>query len=121
MPTLFHPGHAPAGEVEPFVGILPAVVSSFMVTATDVTITTLPYGGPPVGGGQTQTAYFVSTLPPTYGVAGMLDTTPPSPWGSLAPGGDLVPIPISEPGILFPAGVALTALGLVASRRSRQK
>ena len=120
--TGFHPAHGvppspflPLETVE--LPLVPAVVLGFTVTPTDVTITTFPY----LPGGQTETAYFVSTLPPTYGVAGILDTSPPSPWGSLAPGGDLVPIPISEPGILFPVGVALTALGLVASRRTRQK
>lgn len=61
--------------------------------------------------------YFISRMPPTYNLAVAHDGTPPSPWGSAAPGGQPVPVPVPEPSSI--AAVASGVVALAALRRRR--
>jgi hypothetical protein len=70
-------------------------------------------------GFQSDTLYFLSTLPPTYGNAVSQDSIPPSPWGSLAPGGaQPVPVPTPEPDTFVLMGLGTVALA-IARRAAR--
>jgi hypothetical protein len=46
---------------------------------------------------ESPTLYFITSFPPVYGVGAASNATPPSPWNSLAPGGQPVPVPSPEP------------------------
>jgi hypothetical protein len=50
-----------------------------------------------LAGTQSPTLFFITSFPPVYGVGGASNSQPPSPWGSLAPGGQPVPVPSPEP------------------------
>jgi len=109
--TLFHPAHTLvnfpilATEADPFpLQALTSGNASIDVPDHNVTWTFDPL----LVGKQSETLYFLSTLPPTYGNAVAQDSIPPSPWASLAPGGaQPVPVPVPEP-----ASAALLALGM---------
>ncbi len=117
--TAFHPGHNVgnfpilATEADPFP--LQALVngtSSIDVPDHNVTWTFDPL----VNGKQTETLYFLSTQPPTYGNAVAQDSIPPSPWATLAPGGaQPIPVPVPEP-----ASAALFVLGAAAIALARR-
>lgn len=73
-----------------------------------------------VVGTETDTLFFVATSAPIYGVGQLSDSSPPSPWSTLAPGGDPVPIPTPEPASLLLLGLGLAGARLVASRRTKR-
>jgi hypothetical protein len=90
-------------------------------TALNPTDNTVTWTFPPLAPGfQSDTMYFLSTLPPVYGNAVAQDSTPPSPWGSLAPlgGAQPVPVPAPEPGTFVLMGLGTVAL--VFARRVKR-
>jgi hypothetical protein len=134
LPTPAHPPHAggafpvdgPVPGPFPILDGPPLEEGPFPLVPLAATLTTLDLAGsnitwtfaPLAAGVESDTLFFVSTLPPTYGPAGAQDTIPPSPWNSLAPGGEPVPVPIPEPvstTLLVLAG--LSALTLRPRRR----
>jgi hypothetical protein len=66
-------------------------------------------------GFQSTTLYFLSTQPPVYGLATLQDHIPPSPWTSLGPNAQQVPVPVPEPTSVVLLGLGV--LGLVGVRR----
>jgi hypothetical protein len=76
---------------------------------------------PSVPAGSTgPTVSFESDLPPSFGNANASDAVPPSPWSSIGPGGQLVPVPAAVP-LPEPPGVALLGIAgllLLNFRRS---
>jgi hypothetical protein len=117
--TLFHPGHnfgnfpILATEQDPFpFQLLTGGSASIDVPDHNVTWTFNPL----VAGNESETLYFLSTMPPTYGNAVAQDSIPPSPWASLAPGGaQPIPVPVPEPAALVLLGFGI--MGLAAGRR----
>jgi hypothetical protein len=131
----FHPAHAEAlfptddavpgpfpglgGEEGPFpLAALGSLSATEDPVGSNVTWTFAPL----VSGRESDTLFFVSTQPPIYGAAVAQDSTPPSPWGSLAPGGDLVPVPAPVP---EPSSIVLVGLGALVlaswAVRARQR
>lgn len=98
--TVFHPAHNIAGELsEPTtLGNAPSSTSVNVVGGfvTDITWT---WTSPNLLAPNTEspTLYFITSFPPVYGVGAASNATPPSPWNSLAPGGQPVPVPSPEP------------------------
>jgi len=73
-----------------------------------------------ITGTESPTLYFICSLPPTYGVGGASNAMPPSPWTSLAPGGQPVPVPSPEPAtVLLLIGALMT--GAIVCRRRMTK
>ena len=71
-------------------------------------------------GNDSDTMYFLSTQPPTYGNAVAQDSIPPSPWATTGLGSQPVPVPMS-PNIPEPDTCVLLALGAMATCRSPNK
>jgi hypothetical protein len=132
LPTPAHPPHAgpvtpvdgPAPGPFPILDGPPLEEGPFPLVPLAAPLVTLdPIGSniswtfaPFPAGAESDTLFFISTLPPTYGPAGAQDTIPPSPWNSLAPGGEPVPVPIPEP--LSAAWLVLAGSALaIRSRR----
>jgi hypothetical protein len=130
-PTLLHPAHAGTvnpvddaaggpfpvlnGEEGPFVlAPLASLVTNVDAVSGNVTWTFTPLAV----NRESDTLYYLSTLPPIYGDAVAQDSTPPSPWGTRAPGADKVPVPVPEPAswLLWSIGLAGA---LIALRRRR--
>ena len=108
--------HNIVGEEEGFV-LTPTVGTVFSPDINNVTWT---FANIELGQ-ETDTLFFISTLPPVYGVGSILNSSPPSPWSSLAPGGNPVPIPaaVPEPGTALLLGLGIAGSYLVA-RRSKK-
>jgi hypothetical protein len=130
-PSLLHPAHAGTvnpvddpppgtfpvlnGEEGPFVlAPLASLVTNVDAVSGNVTWTFAPLAV----NRESDTLYYLSTLPPIYGDAVAQDSTPPSPWGSLAPGGDKVPVPVPEPATWLLWSIGLAG-ALIAVRRRR--
>jgi hypothetical protein len=115
----FHPAHTVGGEGE---GYALSTVPAVATLASDNISWSFVGGLTP--GTESMTLFFIDPRPPTLGVGGAQDGSPPSPWSSLATGGELVPIPgdpetheIPDGGsTVLLLGVALSALGFVAKR-----
>jgi hypothetical protein len=113
--SLFHPPHDVAffpilaGEADPF-PLAPVVGGSTTLNPLDDTVSWT--FSPIASGTQSDTLYFLSTLPPVYGNAVAQDSIPPSPWGTLAVGAQPVPVPLPEPATWVLAGAGLLAIGL---------
>jgi hypothetical protein len=105
--TTFHPAHSPPnifGELSELpLGNAPSSTSVNVVGGfvTDITWTwtSTDQGGFGLLAPNTQspTLYFITSFPPVYGVGAASNATPPSPWNSLAPGGQPIPVPSPEP------------------------
>jgi len=134
LPTAIHPAHAgtvifpdgpvagpfpildgPPVEEGPFaLGLLGAPLTSVDFVNGNVSWTFDPFAA----GLESETLFFVSPIPPIYGNAVAQDSTPPAPWGSLAPGGEPVPVPaVPEPAALGLAGIGLLGLARRSARR----
>jgi len=101
-------GYAPGG--------LPFFVATFSATSVTWDFSHLAAGQ--------ETAFimtFISTLPPVLGVAHADDTTPPSPWSSLAVGGQLVPVPGVPDGGLTMSLLGFALVGVEGLRRKLRK
>jgi len=105
--TGFHPAHSSpniVGELSELpLGNAPSstninVVGGFVANIT-WTWTSEESGGSGllIAGTESPTLFFITSLPPVYGVGGASNSQPPSPWGSLAPGGQPIPVPSPEP------------------------
>jgi len=123
LASVFNPAHDPAtflnlaGESEP-VGFPPPLLA--VIGTVDPTGVTWQWqSGLLMPGFESDGIFFfITKQPPAYGFAGLQDTVvPPTPWQSVSPGGQMVPIPAAEPGTLLFLGLGLAALGL----RSRNK
>lgn len=133
LPGALHPAHSDpmfasdgpvagpfpilAGEEGPF-GMAPlsGVLTTVNLADNNVTWTFNPLSS----GKESDTLFYLSSLPPIYGNGVAQDSTPPSPWGSLAMGGDPVPVPgVPEPGSLALAALGAAAVGLFGRRRPR--
>jgi len=119
--TAFHLGHNVgnfpilATEQDPFPLQLLAGVNTTVDPIDDTVTWTF---NPLTHGNQSNTLYYLSTLPPIYGDAVSQDSIPPSPWGSLAlGGGQPVPVPTPEPSTLALAMIAVVGLLWHARRR----
>ena len=110
--TAFHQAHTAANfpvlgpEEEGFPLALLGPTPSLSVLDTSITWTFPPQ----TPGNQSDTLFYISTAPPTYGEAVAQDSTPPSPWGTLAEGSDQLPIPVPEPAVAGMLAVAAVAL-----------
>lgn len=113
--TGVHAAHVAAGELEPF---LLAPVGALLTTVSGGNITWS--FAPLAAGSESDTLFFTSLLPPTYGVGGVQDNSPPSPWGTLAPGGDPVPVPTPEPATLLLLGSGLMGMGWFGRKRLKK-
>ncbi len=73
---------------------------------------------PVASGGTSGVFFFTSLVAPTWGNAGALDSVPPSPWSSLAPGGQQVTVPGVPDGgaTVMLLGGALSAIGLLRKK-----
>jgi hypothetical protein len=97
--TGFHPAHNIVGELsEPPLGNAPSSTNVNVVGGFVANITwTWTSPNLLLAGTQSPTLFFITSFPPVYGVGGASNSQPPSPWGSLAPGGQPVPVPSPEP------------------------
>jgi hypothetical protein len=120
-PIFTIPAHNVAGETE-----AATVGTAFPITgvpALSLTSVTYSFQPPPFGPGKMPTGWESEILiayalvPPTYGRAGALDDTPPSPWAS-RPYGEPVPVPSPEPAVTMLLGIG-TLLGAVMLRRRK--
>lgn len=120
LPGLLHAPHTPAGfpnlagENDAY-ALMPLVAVNVNINPGDDTLTWT--FNPLTAGSESDTLFFVHLLPPTYGNAVAQNGTPPSPWGSLAPGGQPVPIPVPEPGSIV---MLASAAGMLALRLRRR-
>lgn len=125
LATAFHQAHISGtfpgltGEEESYTFTNLSSVS-FSIAATNVTWSFRPLAK----GKESNTLFFISPVPPDYGNATAHDSVPPSPWGSLAPGGDKVPIPSSadfstvpEPSTVLLLLLGLFSFGFLAKRQ----
>jgi hypothetical protein len=135
LATALHPAHAAAvaptddAAPGPFAGLageegpFPLVgVTGLLTTVNPVDDNITWTFNPLAAGAEANTLYYLSSKPPIYGNAVAQDSTPPSPWGSLAFGGDPLPVPdptfqIPEPSSLVLAALGLAGLGLWRRRR----
>lgn len=124
--SAYHPAHLVGGEEES----LPFVPLSSVSTTINLSDDTISWTFNPMGfGEQSDTLFFVSTDPPIYGNGVAQNSIPPSPWGTLAPGADPLPIPAPPDSIVVPepssALLALLAIAFgwrsVNLRRSRRR
>lgn len=123
LASVVHPDHTLgsfpilATELDPF----PLAPLTTLIATIDLVAENITWGFDPlVAGAQSDTLFFIHPRPPVYGDTVILDSSPPSPWGSLAPGGDPVPVPIPEPATLSLLGLGALFLGAVAARRRRK-
>jgi hypothetical protein len=125
-PTGFHPAHSLAGEEDPF-GFFAGVPIATDIAASGTNVSWLfPHGFFLAPGLQSETLVLISPDDPGYVVGMVANTSPPSPWGSLAANSEMVagPIqdvgPIPEPGALtlFGAGLLVAGASLRRTRRS---
>lgn len=125
--TLYHAGHTVVGEEEGFTFPPSPAITPILATDDGFTITWTFSDLRP--GYQSDTLFFLSSMPPTYGNAVAQNSSPPSPWvgvlrdesGALLPPedrtGDPVPIPIPEPGTLLLLALGLLGLGFLSERK----
>ena len=119
LPSAFHPAHdvsvfpilATEHEGFPF-----QPLSSVLTTLNSADDTVTWSFSPLASGSQSDTLYFLSTLPPVYGDATSQDHIPPSHWTSLGPNAQPVPVPVPEPAAAILCGLGLLALGLLRRR-----
>ncbi len=78
---------------------------------------------PSIPAGSTGTVTFQSAFGPTLGNADAMDAAPPSPWSSVAPGGNTVPVPqiIPEPSVATLLGASALLLIPLALRRNAKR
>ena len=124
--TSYHPPHDISGEIsEPTLGNAPKNVSidvmGGFVSNISWTWVIEPQSYDLLKTGtESPTLYFICSFPPTYGVGGANNSTPPSPWNSLATGGQPVPVPSPEPAtVLLLIGALMT--GAIVCRRRMTK
>lgn len=115
LATAFHLAHDAitfpilATEADPF----PLQALTSVLTTINLVDRTVSWSFDPlVAGNQSDTLYFLATLPPTYGNAHAQDSSPPSPWGSLATLGQPVPVPIPNPQAATAGMALLGSLGV---------
>jgi len=100
-------------EVNPNSAGSPALTCCVDPTSTSplpAGVVTWTFDLPKIGqSGQSSLLVGISPNPPSFGNAGALDGAPGSPWGTLAPGSQQVPIP----GVPEPSTMLLLATGLV--------
>lgn len=138
LPGPSHPAHSDPGGLPdgPVPGPFPVLVGEegpFPMVAVTGLLTTInalddniTWTFNPVAAGlETNTLFYVSSKPPIYGNGVAQDSTPPSPWGSLALGGDPLPIPdplatiTPEPSSWVLVGIGAAILGAISARRRR--
>ena len=108
-----HAAHNLAGETDTF-----ALQNTVPPNDVDVTSGNVTWHFPDISQGEeSDTLYFISPLPPIYGEGNAADSTLPSPWGSLAPGSQPVPVPAPEPSEYLMAGLGLLGLGYFIRRK----
>jgi hypothetical protein len=139
--SLVHPAHAGTvnpnddppggsfpllnGEEGPFpLQQLTGLQTSINLADSNVTWTFNPLAA----GSESNTLFLLASKPPIYGNAVAQDSTPPSPWGSLAPNGDPLPVPapidltiLPEPSSLVLLGIGTVAAAVAVRRRKRRR
>jgi hypothetical protein len=123
--TGVHPAHAgtvnpqddpPAGTfplLNTEEGPFPLVALTGLTTNLNVPDGNITWTFNPLAAGrESDTLYFIARRPPIYGDAVAQDSTPPSPWGSRAPGGDPLPVPAVDPLPAVPEPSTLVLLGV---------
>jgi hypothetical protein len=113
LATANHAAHTVGGEMEVFA--LQTTVAPFNGDVNSMNVT---WKFPDISlGEESDTLYFISPYAPVYGNGNAADSTPPSPWGSLAPGSQPVPVPAPEPSEYLMAGLGLLGLGYFIRRK----
>jgi hypothetical protein len=117
--TAFHPPFNAAffpilATAQPTLPLQPLGATTVLNPADNTVTWTFP---PLASGASSDTLYFLSSQPPVYGNAVAQDSIPPSPWATLVPGSQPVPVPsgqnIPEPGTFVLCGLAMVALAVV--------
>ena len=116
-PTSFHGAHNVASESEGF-NLAPVNLLFHQQSSDGIKFLFDPLRP----GDESETFFVVSSGFPGLGNATLLDSSPPSPWGSGAPGGEQVAVPVPDAAsTLMLLGMAVTGLGWLGPKlRNRE-